>query len=173
MTSALATLLFWETLFDAQAAALLGKLGDERFFVREAASAALVRLVRSDDGRAVLARVQGATHHPDPEVSRRAECVVAEFYNVRPSKAAQVPWIDMLPPTVKDRGVLISEYCRRSQEAGCPSNAPRWTNYRYATSLYVGDLLRSGQPRARVQLLLDEMAEVEQKYRAKEKLKDE
>lgn len=169
MTSALATLLFCEALLDHHTAALIEQMGDERFHEREAATAALVRRIRADDGIAVLQRVQAATQHRDPEVSRRAEGIVAEFFNLRPSRSMQVPWIDMLPQTMKERDILIREYCRRSHEAGCPANAPRWYNYRYATSLYVGDLLKAGEPRSRIQKLLDEMAVAEEKYKEKNK----
>ena len=173
MTSALAMLFLWEALSERQSLSLIEQMGDERFHAREAASAALVRLVRADDGHALLPRLHAATRHADPEVARRAECVVAEFYNLRPSRAPLVPWIDMLPAAVKDREALIREYCRRGHEAGCPANAPRWYNYRFATSLYVGDLLRAGTTRSKVQKLLDEMADAERQYKAKNNLPED
>ena len=102
-------------------------------------------MVQSDGGHALLPRLEAAAQHRDPEIAWRAAGVIAAFYDLKPSSPAPLPWIDMLPATVKDREALIREYRERGHAAGCPSYAPRWEDYRYATSLYVGDLLRSGQ----------------------------
>jgi hypothetical protein len=173
MTCALASLLFWESLFDHHAAALIEQLGDDQFLAREAANAALVRMVRSDEGYVLLLRLEAATRHRDPEIAVRAEGILAEFYNVRPAASVQVPWIDMLPQSVRNRDALIKQYRQLGHEAGCPCNAPRWYDYRYATSLYVRDMLRSGQPRSHVQKLLDEMATAEKTYKTNNRLPDD
>jgi hypothetical protein len=165
MNTLCASLLFWQTLFDQQASFFIEQLGSERFAVREAASAMLVRMVRSDGGQALRTRLEAATHSSDPETARRAEGVLAEFYNVKPSSYSLFPWIDMLPATVHNREAIIEQYRQRCRGTSYAIDTPRWQDFRFATALYVEDLLRSGWPRSAVQNLLDDMAKAERQYK--------
>jgi hypothetical protein len=156
----------WQSLCDQHAALLIEQLGAEEFAVREAATRALVHLVQSDGGHVLLPRLETATHYADVETARRAERVLAEFYNLRPSTYSLLPWIDMLPATVKDRDEIIRAYRQPGQPGGATTyDAPRWLEYRFATGMYISDLLRTGQPRSQVRKLLDEMAAAERQYK--------
>ena len=144
---------------------LIAQLGHEEYAVREAATAALMHLVQTDEGHVLLPRLEAATHDVDAEMARRAEGVLAEFYNLRPSSYSLLPWIDMLPASLKDRENIIREYRQRGQGLVAVYDAPRWREYRFATALYVGDLLRAGKPRSQVRKMLDEMAVTERQYK--------
>jgi hypothetical protein len=170
MSPALAALVLSAFFGDARSNLLIEQLGHDEYPVREAAAAALLRAVQSDEAARILPRLEAAAASRDPEVAWRAKTIVTEYYNLKPSKYALLPWIDMLPATVKERENVIREYCRRGREAGCPYDAPRWHDYRYATALYVEDLLKKGQSRADVQKMLDTMAEAEHTYKVAHKL---
>jgi hypothetical protein len=122
-------------------------------------------MVRSERGHILRTHLEVAMHNPDPERARRAEGVLAEFYNVKPSSYSLFPWIDMLPPTVRNREAIIEQYRQRCRGTSYSFDTPRWQDFRFATALYVEDLLRSGWPRSAVQNLLDDMAKAERQYK--------
>ena len=173
MTSVIAMLVVLQSLNEQSTTLLIAQLGNEEYAVREAATAALVRLVQSDEGHLLVPRLEAATHHRDVELARRAEGVLAEFYNLRPSSYSVLPWIDMLPASMKDRETIIRTYRQRGQASGAVYDAPRWREYRFATGLYVGDLLRTGKPRSQVRKMLDEMVVTERQYKLAHHLPEE
>jgi hypothetical protein len=140
-------------------------MGSEQYAVRQAASVMLVRMVRSERGHALRPLLEAATRSPDPERARRAEGVLAEFYNVKPSSYSLFPWIDMLPSNYQNREAIIEQYRQRCRGTSYTFDTPRWQDFRFATALYVEDLLRSGWSRTAVQNLLDDMAKAERQYK--------
>ena len=79
----------------------------------------------------------------------------------------------MLPASMKDRETIIRTYRQRGQALGTVYDAPRWREYRFATGLYVGDLLRTGKPRSQVRKMLDEMVVTERQYKLAHHLPEE
>src|SRR5262249_32018441 len=104
----LTLVLAWSvTVQEAQVACLIKQLGDERYAVRAAAHTALERILLSDYGHLHRTRVEAAMRNRDLEIARRAELLVEDFYNIRPSHYPVLPWIDMLPPSRADRQAII------------------------------------------------------------------
>jgi hypothetical protein len=164
----LTLVLAWSvTVQEAQVACLIQQLGDERYAVRAAAHAALQQVLLSDYGHLYRVRVEAATRHRDREVARRAELLVEDFYNIRPSRYPVLPWIDMLPPSREDRQAIIDRTLGSARVVNSWNQNTDWPDYRYATYLYASDLLRQGHSRKFVRQLLDEMAAQEREYRKK------
>lgn len=160
----LSTLTF---LFSLQVTVLVEQMGDERFFVRDAACRSLVAMLRSDQGLWLLPKIEEAMRHRDREIAWRARWAVEEFYNVWPSTARRIPWLDMLPEKTLDRARILDEYLARARAEVGTSGPPEWYEYRHATVYYLRDQLRAGVPRSQVIQLLDEMIVNENRYLAR------
>ena len=61
MTSVIAMLVVLQSLNEQSTTLLIAQLGNEEYAVREAATAALVRLVQSDEGHLLVPRLEAAT----------------------------------------------------------------------------------------------------------------
>lgn len=157
----LSTLTF---LYSLQVTVLVEQMGDERFLIRDAACRSLVAMLRTDPGVCLLPLIEEAMRHRDREVAWRARWAVEEFYNVWPSSARRIPWLDMLPEKTFDRARILDEYLARARADVGTFGPPEWFDYRQATVYYLRDQLRAGVPRSQVIQLLDEMIVNENRY---------
>lgn len=121
----------------------LQQLGHDSFHVREAATK---NLLASPVPMSTLTRW---TKHHDPEIRNRVRRIIAEKINRQLDTLEPFPYIDSAWFNPKTR---LYECCVKRDRleiylhrAGGGDPRP-WTNYRIATRLYVGDLLRRGVP---------------------------
>jgi hypothetical protein len=161
-------------LYTAEMQLLVHSLGDEQFAIRQRASNFLAQRLEAPDLLLWLALpvLEEASKHADPEIGRRAQILLDDFYaNVGPTYYRAYPWIDMLPSSYPDRQRIVNDYLNHAR-ALIGSHGGEWPDYRYATQLFIQQSLRSGLSRHSAQTLLDAMVEQERFYRKQRGLKD-
>jgi hypothetical protein len=134
--------------------ALAGMLqADDRFAVREAASAWLV------DQDVAEPTLRHFAISSDPEVVYRSHRGLAGIWCRRADHVgkqdAVYPWIDSLPLDVPDRDELVHGFL--SQTGQLPGLD--WANYRHATKLMVMGMVAAGQGEGEIGELLAIMQE--------------
>jgi hypothetical protein len=170
---------------------ILEKLGHQTCKVREEATEILKRFLLQpldDDQHQELilpvlcllerkaeffANPEDAENDYDLEKSRRIERVLHAYYDIQPTNYRLMPWVDMLPAEVQDRDAIVRVYRQKAQGGASFHSAPPWQDYRHAMALYAIDLLRLGEPRTRVQGLLDDTVAQERRYKAAHGLPDD
>lgn len=145
--------------------ALIEKMGDKDFKVRETAYNRLVEMVQKDDGSDLLPALEKAREHNDLEIVSRAERVIRQYYFVMPTDYPFLPWIDSLPDDFPNRWKIISRYLQLVPPDDSftwliPPDRPQFRCYRYrlATAHFCRALLKNGMTRSQVRSLLDKMA---------------
>jgi len=148
-------------------------LGHENYFRREAAQKTLEQTMPWSESC-----VEKATKDLDLERSRRAERVLSNYYSQRadlickrvfPTTYPYVPWIDQLPNDSPHWSNLYLNWAERLDhkewnisKSGKPLG--RWSEYRVATRLLIGELLRQRISVEEIVKLLDRMVVIEQEY---------
>jgi hypothetical protein len=141
---------------------LLADLGDRDYRVRDAAQFELVARVTQPSGQVwwLAAKAQAITN-PDREIRRRCRHAVERYYSVI---EGPLPWLDMLPDG-KCRQIALEKYLPMAREVVASGDG--WPEYRYATYLFIRDLLDTGATREQVVEILNRMTEVERVYKQK------
>jgi hypothetical protein len=158
-----------EAALREEVAALIGRLGDDDFAVREAASTRLGEMVLAEGTskpvREALARARSYYKDPahrNPEIVRRAGRALECYYSgVKPTDYPVMPWVDMLPAEYAGRQEVISRCLELSGGGG---DGPGWPGYRAATAYHVRELLDRGTARKDIVALLDGMVKAERGY---------
>ena len=147
-------------LSDVSALASVERLGDNDFFVREAAER---HLDCEWVGEIQLFRLNAARQSPDPEIRRRATRVLERHGEVYPTCGKKLPWISGTPGGYD--APVVQQYLRLTRWVHWEDPHPQdWPGWRWATRLYTRDLMALGWSRARVQILLDEMQAREREW---------
>jgi hypothetical protein len=141
---------------------LLNGLGDRDYRVRDAAEFELVSKIIQPGGQLWwLAAKAQSVNNSDHEIRRRCRHAVERYYSVIDGP---MPWLDMLPEGLT-RQTALEKYLPMAREV--VTGGEGWPDYRFATYLYVRDLLDDGVDREQVKKLLGKMVEAEQVYRQK------
>jgi hypothetical protein len=130
-------------------------LGSPSWHTREAAHHALA--ARPD----AVPCLRAAACCTNPEVAGRAQQILRIHHHANADRlTAQItqwPWIDALSWGHEDRDVILSHYLDKGRKAIGWGSAPDWTDYRWATRLYVRDLYRDGANPETVRAMLEQM----------------
>lgn len=145
---------------------LTKQMGNTRYADRERATAALYKMMPQAESY-----LKDVRQYPDKEISIRAGLLLSRYYReqshiwadkILPEKYNRMPWIDKLPLNVPDREDVMRMYLNMANRSkDLPSSQAGWQVYRFATKLYVKDLIESGRTREEIVQLLNEMAKVE------------
>ena len=137
---------------------LIGNLADDSFIVREEASISLRKL-----DCVSVPYLRAATKHPDMEVRRRAEMLLADWRgSIKPTNHSETPWLDMLPNDYPDRREILDRCLSNARQI--IQNGTNWPEYRWATQLLIDELLAAGKSKSSIIKLLDEMGKNEKEY---------
>lgn len=149
------------------------RLGHDSYGQRQAASRTLRSLMPFAE-----ARLEKAKESLDPEVARRAENIIVEWYNSQPDewfyeRASKIrckgykvaPWIDSLPNDYPFRQEIINTYLKLARTDSNGSyhypQSPYFEDHRKATTLWAADMLKWGKKEVDIQRIYAKMVEHE------------
>jgi len=131
---------------------LIALQAEPSFAVRETATESLGCF-----GEAASPWLAATRAHPDAEVVWRSARLLDRNHVAWLDSLGKLPWIDALPVSCRDRGLIVSEHLT-DNASGSP---PDWPGFRQATRNWLADRLRLGMDRRTVLEILAVMRERE------------
>jgi hypothetical protein len=147
---------------------LIAQMGSPSYYKRQQAMQALDQLAPL-----VVPYLKSGQQHPDVEVARRSEILLASYYEqaaahfmtkAKPTKWPCLPWIDMLPKDYPDRALIVEYFLAQARDKVGRKGPPDWDDYRTATELYLHYLFVNQNSLDHAIQLLDQMAGQEEKW---------